>query len=314
MKKRFKKILSVAMVIALIFCIAEIFALKDEIETLKSSSSHQFERINDSINSIYDNVDDMLEKETQLIYDVRWDYGEIKTESNTVELTVTATAKKYTEGKTNFEIYSNGKSYPMTNTKGKLKAVFDIPMFYDVSLEKIVFTTDSTVETQELSLGNITPNKPLLASVSAELLSWQYTSDRKEDESIVNFNGTLGVKTSENRSSADINKAYLVAFVGSEEAVRIPLGNFEKVKENDKSTVMSGDYDYYRLDSLSLPVPKGKNMQLYFEIKDNLGYIQRAYILRVNCNDGGYVECDNPYSDGTKVYNEDGKYLGQIIY
>lgn len=311
MMKKFKSIVSVVMVIALIFCVAEIFALQNEIENLQNNSSYQYERINDSINSIYDNVDEMLEKETQLIYGVSWDYGEIKKESNTVELTVNATAKKYTEGKTTFEVFCNGKGHPMSNTKGNLKSVFEIPMFSEVNLEKIVFTTDGTVETQELSLGNITPKEPLLASVSAELSSWQHSSEPKEDESILKFNGILGVNITDSRSSADISKAYLVSFISAKETARIPLENFERIKD-DKNIEMSDGYEHYRLDNLNFSVPKGKNMQVYFEVEDSLGYIHRIYILRVKANENGYIECDNPHFDKTEIYSADGKYLGYI--
>lgn len=314
MKTRLKKIMSVVCVVALVFCIAEIVALKAEINDLKNNSNYQYEHLSRSINNIYDNVDRMLEKETQLVYGVEWDYGEIKRESNTVELILTANARKYTEEKTTFEIFCNGKGYPMSNTNGKLKSVFEVPMFSDVNVEKIVLTTDSIVETQELDFNNITPKEPLLVSVSAELSSWQSASEPGEDDSILDFNGVLGVKITENRSSADINKAYLVSFIGSEETARIPLGSFEKLEDSYKNIEREDGYKYYRLDSLKFCVPKGKNMQLYFEVKDDLGYIYRAYILRVNADANGYIECDNPYSDGTKIYDTDGKYLGNIVF
>jgi len=314
MKKKFKKIVSVVCVVALVFCIAEIFVLKDEINTLKNNSTYQYEHLSRSINNIYDNVDSMLEKETQLIYGVEWDYGEIKRESNTVELILTATAKKYTEEKTTFEIFCNGKGYPMSNTNGKLKSVFEVPLFSDVNVEKIVLTTDDTIETQKLDLYNITPKKPLLVSVSADLSSWQSTGEIAGDDVIVKLSGILGVKTKDNRSSADITQAALVSFVDSEETARIPLGSLEMLGDDYKGIERKTGYDYYRLDAVSFSVPKGKNMQLKFEVKDDFGYIYRVYILRVNADVNGYLKCDNPYTDGTEVYNTDGRYLGEIIF
>lgn len=310
MKKKFKKIMSVAIVAALVFCIAEIVYLKDEINTLKNNSSYQYERLSQSINSIYDNVNDMLEKETQLIYGSGWEYGEIKRETNTVELIFTSTAKKYTEGKTTFEIFCNGKGYPMTNNKGKLKSVFEVPLFSEVNIEKIVSVTDDTVETQKLDLYNITPKEPLLVSVSADLSSWQSTGETVGDDVILKLSGVLSVKTKDNRSSADITQAALVSYIDSKETARIPLGSLEKLGDDYKGIEREPDYDYYRLDAVNFSVPKGKNMQLKFEVKDDLGYIYRVYILRVN----GYLNCDNPYADGTEVYNTDGKYLGKITF
>lgn len=314
MKKRFNKILSVAVVAALIFCIAEIVALKVEINNLKNNSTYRYDSLQRSINSIYDNVNSMLEKETQLIYGVQWDYGEIKRESNTVELTLTATAKKYTEGKTTFEIFCNGKGYPMSNTNGKLKSVFDVPMFSDVNIEKIVLTTDSSVETQELDLYNIEPKEPLLALVSAGLSSWQSSSEIEGDNVILKLSGVLKVKTKDNRSSADITQASLVSYVGSKETAKIPLTNFEKLGDDYKGIEREEGYDYYRLNAVSFSVTKGNNMQLKFEVKDDLGYIHRVYILCVNADANGYIECDDPYSDGIEVYDTDEKYLGNIIF
>ncbi len=314
MKKNFNRILSVAVVAALIFCIAEIVALKGEINNLKNNSTYRYDSLQRSINSIYDNVDNMLEKETQLIYGVEWDYGEIKRESNTVELILTATAKKYTEEKTTFEIFCNGKGYPMSNTNGKLKSVFEVPMFSDVNLEKIVLTTDSTVETQKLDLYNIEPKEPLLVSVSAGLSSWQYVSEIAGDDVILKLSGVLKVKTKDNRSSADIAQASLVSYIDSKETARIPLANLEKLEDDYKGVERENGYDYYRLDAVSFSVPKGENMQLKFEVKDDLGYIYRVYSLRVNAGANGYLNCDDPYTDGTEVYDTDGKYLGEIIF
>ena len=88
------------MVFLLLFCLAKIAELSNEISNLNSQISgyqNQVNNMRNEINAIYDNVDEKLKKEASLLSSVDYTLGELNTETHMIPVTLKVVPKNITD-------------------------------------------------------------------------------------------------------------------------------------------------------------------------------------------------------------------------
>ena len=90
MEKKLKRqrLINIILVIALIVGFVQFKDFKTETENRFNNLSHQYNNLNDSINSIYNNVDEKLEEQASLITYFNYEYGELDSENLKVPISV----------------------------------------------------------------------------------------------------------------------------------------------------------------------------------------------------------------------------------
>ena len=105
-KKSIPSIVMFILVIALIVAFAKIHALESDIKLLRGDLASEVSMLRGDMSSIYNNVDDMLQKEASLLsgWDAR--YGEVDLENHAVAMAVTVVPKLISE---NMKLQSSGR-------------------------------------------------------------------------------------------------------------------------------------------------------------------------------------------------------------
>ena len=108
-KDTIRSVILVALIIALCFCVVQINELKQNIQRLENNLNYYVNDMRHEFNSVYSNVEQMLEEEASIVTDVQAEYGELNPEEKLVGLTVTLIPKELSEDMT-LELSYGGKS------------------------------------------------------------------------------------------------------------------------------------------------------------------------------------------------------------
>lgn len=123
----------------LIFCLAKINDMSNEITNLQNTISncqYQISNMENNINSIYTNVDEQLKKEASLLSSVDYTLGDLDTATHTIPVTVKVVPKSLTEdmqisirvGRETTAFERNGNEFSATFPVNMFIALEDYPM------------------------------------------------------------------------------------------------------------------------------------------------------------------------------------------
>ena len=147
-----QRLIIIILAVALVVAFVQINGYKTESENRYNSLSNQIQRVSDNIQSIYGNVDDMLEKEASLVTSFKYEYGKLDAENRLVPVSVKITPKTYTDKTTLTLDFGSEKVQLNRGEDGEFIANFNAPLFPDTESEvvKLLIKDGNTTQTQEL--------------------------------------------------------------------------------------------------------------------------------------------------------------------
>lgn len=130
-KFNWKTAIIIVMAGLLIFCLAKINELTDNINSLQNTISncqYQISNMDSNIGSIYNNVDEMLKKEASLLSSVDYTLGELDTENHMVPVTVKLIPKSLTDD-TQITMNVDGQTVTFDRNGNEFSATFPVNMY-----------------------------------------------------------------------------------------------------------------------------------------------------------------------------------------
>lgn len=154
MEKKLKRqrLINIILVVALIVGFVQFKGLKTETENRFNNLSHQYKNLNDSINSIYNNVDEKLEEQASLITYFNYEYGELDSENLKVPISVKIIPKTATAS-TNLTLDFGARTVEMKKGENmEYTADFESDLFLGESDEtvKLIISEGNTTKSEEL--------------------------------------------------------------------------------------------------------------------------------------------------------------------
>ena len=306
--------LTLALAAATVFLFAKTKNLENEIGDLRSSVSGNTTHIESRINSIYTNVDNMLEEQASLFSEVSYEFNNFTKENNSALLYIRVMPKTVFDGMT-AKVTLDGKSYEMEKSENNLlsaKIPVDIFKYYK---EKPLISIISGGMTQNEYLNDIRIygiwDKFLPHLEHAELSMRKATYKPRT----VDVAGTISLRHSDCNSATGIgfeNYALITEING----VQTEYEDITEKVENSADPVQkichiafNEEYELYANDVLTL----------YIAATDSAGYLHKKEIYsEVYKGDSRKPEYQAAYPanfNGEYIYSSDGKNLyGEEVF
>lgn len=297
MKEWMKRLFTAAVCIALVVSFVRIQNLKDELERETGYLQHRVQSLESQINSIYREVDEMLETEASLITFEEWKITSMDVEGETANIKVTITPKEYQEGVTEAVLQVGNQECPMTMKDGSFRAEVETALFDNCQIESMVMRDGSQVRTEYLGW-SIHPRYDMLPDVSAHLNGKWSFGPRGKDYCTAACDGTVQINIDSKGEMAEIQSVHLLEVLDGEvqERTEIPAD------ENGMYTAeCKKNYE----------LPFGARFELVAEVVDQYGLVYRCIAERWQSDkDGQLIDDDmNWIGRSAAVYNQDGKLL-----
>ena len=147
-----QRLIIIILAVALVVAFIQLNGYKTESENRLNSLSNQIQRVSDDIQSIYGNVDKMLEEEASLVTSFNYEYGKLDAENRLVPVSVKITPKTYSDRTTLTLDFGSEKVQLNRGADGEFIANFNAPLFPDTESEvvKLLIKDGNTTQTQEL--------------------------------------------------------------------------------------------------------------------------------------------------------------------
>lgn len=299
-KKKFNWKTAVIIVMAglLLFCMARINDMSDEIATLQNALSnceHRISNMDSNISSIYNNVDEMLKKEASLLSNVDYTLGELNTENHTVPVTVKLTPKSLTDD-TQMTMSVDGQTISFERNGNEFTATFSVGMFLafnDYPMLNIV--DDGATKTELLESVELTTlYTRYLPNVYAYVTPFDEFKNGK-----LEIDGTLqfDAKPTTADGAVSITKVELVTVKNKQEVARTDITDTVKADHNHVPVQATYDAQY------------GDEFCIYIVAEDSLGYTHKVPAYYWHEVDEHTSEAVTPVDDGTEIYDKNGKLL-----
>lgn len=146
-KKSLPSIVIFVLVIALVVCFAKIRSLESEVDILRGDLSSEISMLRNDVNSIYNNVDEMLKAEASLLASSFAEYGEVDLENHTVDLTVKLVPKLISDDM-KVQVSINGRRTDLTKDGNEFIGVIPVDLFNDEEQLLLTIQTEAGIQTQ----------------------------------------------------------------------------------------------------------------------------------------------------------------------
>lgn len=299
-KRKFNWKIAVIIVMAglLIFCLAKINDMSDEIASLQNSVSnlqHQISNMDSNISSIYNNMDEMLKKEASLLSSVDYTLGELNAENHTVPVTVKLTPKSLTDDM-KITINVDGRTVAFEKKGNEFTATFSVNMFIafeDYPMLSIV--SGGTTKTELMESVDLTAlYTRYLPNVYAYITPFETFKNGK-----LEIDGTLqfDAKPTTTDGAVSITKVELVTVKNKQEIARTDVT--DKVKSDVNHIPVQATYD----------AKFGDEFCIYIVAEDSLGYIHKVPAYYWHEIDENTSESVTPVGDSEEIYDINGNLL-----
>lgn len=297
-KFNWKTAVIIVMVGLLMFCLAKINDMSDEIATLQNTISnyqHQISNMNSNIDSIYNNVDEMLKKEASLLSSVDYTLGELDTENHTVPVTVKLTPKSLTDD-TQMTMNVDGQTISFERNGNEFTATFSVGMFLafnDYPMLNIV--ADGATKTELLESVELTT---LYTRYLPNVYGYVTPFDEFKNGKL-EINGTLqfDAKPTTTDGAVSITKVELVTVKNKQEIARMDVT--DKVKSDVNHIPVQATYD----------AKFGDEFCIYIVAEDSLGYTHKVLAYYWHEVDENTSEALTPVDDSEEIYDKNGNLL-----
>lgn len=297
-KDTIRSIILVALVIALCFCVVQINELKQNIQRLENNLNYYVNDMRHEFNSVYSNVEQILEEEASIVTDVQAEYGELNPEEKLVGLTVTLIPKELSQDMT-LELSYGGKSSVFQRNGNTFTAALNVPLFADQDHPLLTVTTGGITKTQYL-------DRIWLRDLWRDYLPTLYGANINGSGTYTNATATLSISGSLNidfSSRMESKGNYFKTFTMISE-----INGREVAREDMTDAVLNFELypegGYYQSNySNAFTLKEGDKLIIWLEATDALGYTHKVAAYTQQISDGPIPE---PYYGGIYIYDPEG--------
>ena len=282
----------------LIFCLAKINDMSDEIATLQNTISncqHQISNMQSNIDSIYNNVDELLKKEASLLSSVDYTLGELNKEDHTIPVTLNVVPKSLTDdmqlsvkvGNETFDFERNGNEFSATFSVNIFGVYKDYPM--------LNIKTAGNSKTEMLERVDLTTlYTRYLPNIYANI-----TANENFTKGKLSISGDfhLDVKPSRDDSDISITKVELITEKNKKEIAR-----------EDITKKLGTDYEHLPIEA-NYEANYGDEICVYTVVEDSLGYTYKIlsyYWYEIDENTSQAIAA---VGEHTEIYDHNGNLL-----
>ena len=297
-KINWKTVVVIILAVLLIFCLAKINELENQISNLDNiiaSYNQQVSNMQNNINSIYTNVDEMLKKEASLLSSVDYTLGELNTEEHTIPVTVKLTPKHLTDD-TKITMNVEGQTVSFERNGNEFSASFSVNMFITLDdypmLSIVAGGTTKTEQLENVVLSNLYSN--YLPIVYAHISPFDKYKDGKLT---IDSHLSYDVKPSSQDSKITVTKAELVT-----------EKNGKEIDRTDISDMIGKDSQVGSFNK-TCDVKYGDTLSIYAITEDSLGYIHKSLAYHWHQIDENTSEAVTVSDGSEQIYDKNGKLL-----
>ena len=283
--KKAKYILAGAMVVLLAVSLARITSLENELNDLRRNYANEVNQLRRQIESIYDNVDTMLQEEASLLSGVEAEYGSVDQENHTIQVGLTVIPKTISNDMT-LSVSVNGRVAKLQRDGNAYIGVIPVDLFTKDEQLLLTIETAAGVQTQYLQ-------EVYLDYLWDKYLPSLYHGDMFDDASYQN--GTYTLKggldlTFAPGSDVRFEKFVLVTSINGAEQNRMDITEDVLSHELFKHGVYFSDDD---LLEKTYAVQEGDELRIDLEATDTLGYVHRILVHYWKQQSGAVAEAVN---------------------
>lgn len=326
MKKYIPTILAGAACVLLGISLVQNYEMKQQMQNMETNLYNRIGYLENSVNSVYSNIDSKLEEEANLLMDSRWSFEDADMDAGTVMAVLEVIPKEYRPGETNAVIVCNDQEYPMILENGMFRAEVEISLFEESYVKSVWFEEAGAIRTESLNWG-LTPRYDYLPVVYAHYAGGA-TGMPKEGIYTVTFDGEIKVNVNQKADLKPIQSICMVEMIDDEEIGRTQIlleeMSDESLTENEEIApavpIVRSDSSVnglpssfvYELDQKKVSFPYGSTYAIYVEVEDGYGLFHRAWAWREKVNENGEPEDDDHWwwrGAEASIYNLDGEAL-----
>ena len=294
------KIVVSILAIGLLACFIWINTLTNEINRLSDSLHSQHQILMGQVESIYNNVDDMLREEASLLSSVTGEYGELNLEDHTLDVTVTLVPKLIADDM-KIRISFNGRNTELTRSGNAFTGTIAVDI-YNLN-EQILMTieTEEGIQTQYLSEVR---TEYLWDTRIPSLYYCHLSGNGTLSEGKYSFAGEIDINCSpvEQTPKVRFDKFVLVTELNGKEI------NREDISKDVLNYQTYPHGVYFRDDyTMECEAVEGDELSIYLEATDSLGYLHRMLIHHWKEQNGAMAEAVDASEyiyapDGTPIF------------
>ena len=286
--------------IALCFAFVKINDLELRIRNLQGYMNSSVSMLENSINSIYNNVNQKLKEEASLLSGVDVEYGEINLEDHTIDVTVKLVPKLISEDM-KISVSINGRSTDLSKTGSAFTGTIPVDIYNMGELLLMSIETEAGTQTQYLSE---IQTEYLWDSRIPSLYYCDLSGTGTFGEGKYTLNGELDINCSavEQTPNVGFEKFVLVTELNGKEI------NREDISQDVLNYQTYPHGVYFRDDyTMECEAVEGDELAIYLEATDSLGYLHRMLIHHWKEQNGAMAEAVDASEyiyapDGTPVF------------
>ena len=293
-------IIVIVLGIALCFAFVKINDLELRIRNLQGYMNSSVSMLENSINSIYNNVDQQLKEEASLLSGVDVEYGEINLEDHTIDVTVKLVPKLISEDM-KISVSINGRSTDLSKTGSAFTGTIPVDIYNMGELLLMSIETEAGTQTQYLSEIQV---EYLWDTRIPSLYYCDLSGNAAFTEGKYTLTGMLDINCStvEQTPNVGFEKFVLVTELNGKEI------NREDISQDVLNYQTYPHGVYFRDDyTMECEAVEGDELSIYLEATDSLGYLHRMLIHHWKEQNGAMAEAVDASEyiyapDGTPIF------------
>lgn len=296
--KKIQNILIIVLAILLAVSLVQISNLENELHDLRRNYTNDINQLRRQIESIYDNVDTMLQEEASLLSGVEADYGSVDQENHTIAVNLTVIPKTISDDMT-LSVSINGRIAELQRKENAYSGSIPVDLFSKDEQILLTIETAEGIQTQYLQ-------EVYLDYLWDKYLPSLYHCDLSGDGTYQN--GTYAVSGSVDLTFAPgsdvrFEKFVLYTYINGAELSRWDISQEILSHELFEHGVYFSDTD---LVDLEYKAEEGDEVRIDLEATDTLGYVHRILVHYWKQQSGATAEAVNA---GEIIYDASGNLL-----
>ena len=288
------------MAAALVFSLARIGRLENEIDQLENSLNSQYHMLTTQVESIYTSVDQMLKEEASLLSNVTAEHGELNVDDHTIDVTVSLVPKLISDDM-KVQLSINGRTTELSRNGSTFTGTIPVNIYNKD--EQLLMTIETAAGTQTQFLPEV-QTEYLWEGRLPSLYHCEISGERGLSEGKYTITGELDINCSpiEDTPNVHFEKFVLVTELNGKEIDR------EDISQDVLNYQTYPHGVYFRHDyQMECEAAEGDELGIYLEATDSLGYLHRRLIHHWKQQNGNVAEAVDASEyiyapDGTPVF------------
>ena len=293
-------ILVIVLGIALCFAFVKINDLELRIRNLQGYMNSSVSMLENSVNSIYTNVDQQMKEEASLLSGVEVEYGEINLEDHTIDVTMKLVPKLISDDM-RITVSINGRSTELIKNGNAFSGTIPVDI-YSVG-EYLLMNIETAAGIQTQFLPEV-QTEYLWEGKIPSLYYCDLSGDATFTEGKYTLTGMLDINCSavEQTPNVTFEKFVLVTELNGKEI------NREDISQDVLNYQTYPHGVYFRDDyTMECEAVEGDELSIYLEATDSLGYLHRMLIHHWKEQNGAMAEAVDASEyiyapDGTPIF------------